>query len=49
MFEGNAVQLDIYSQMDHSSKLFTNSLGQALLFATGLIVMLGSLSYGAYG
>ncbi len=49
MFEGNAVQLDIYSQMEYSSKLFTNSLGQALLFSTGLIVMLGSLSYAAYG
>jgi solute carrier family 36 (proton-coupled amino acid transporter) len=49
MFEGNAVQLDIYSQMEYSEKNFTASLGNALLFATGLIVLLGSLSYSAFG
>ena len=35
--------------MESGQKLFTGSLSNALLFATGLIVFLGSLSYGAYG
>lgn len=28
---------------------FTEALGKALLFATGLMVILGSLSYAAFG
>ncbi|TNV78508.1 hypothetical protein FGO68_gene14267 [Halteria grandinella] len=49
MFEGNAVQLEIYSQMEKPQALFTNALGNALLFASWLIVLLGSLSYASYG
>ena len=49
MFEGNAVQLDIYGQMVEPRKHFTRALGHALLFATCLIVFLGAFSYAAYG
>lgn len=35
--------------MEGSSQLFTRALGHALLFASCLIVFLGSLSYAAYG
>jgi hypothetical protein len=49
MFEGNALALEIYQQMDEAPKLFTLALGRALFFGTTLIVLLGSLSYAAYG
>jgi amino acid permease len=49
MFEGNAVQLEIYGQMTDPIKNFTKALGNALLFSTGLIILLGAFSYAAYG
>ena len=35
--------------MESSQKLYTKALGNALLFSTSLIVLVGSLSYAAYG
>lgn len=49
MFEGNAVSLEIYNQMEDGPRKFTRSLGYALMFTASLIIIVGSLSYSAYG
>lgn len=35
--------------MESSQKLYTRAMGNALLFSTSLIVLVGSLSYASYG
>ena len=49
MFEGNALMLEIYTQMDEPEKKFSKALGYALFSATSLIVIIGAVSYAAYG
>lgn len=49
MFEGNAISIEIYHQMEDGSQRFTKSLSIALLITISLILIVGSLSYSAYG
>lgn len=49
MFEGNAVSLEIYHQMEDGPRNFTKSLSFALFITVALILVIGSLSYSAYG
>jgi len=49
MFEGNAVTLEIYHQMEDASKNFVRSLGYALFITVAFILSIGSLAYSAYG
>ena len=48
MYEGNAVSLEIYQQMENGHKNFTTALGYALMFTSTLIILIGCLSYAAY-
>jgi hypothetical protein len=49
MFEGNAVSLEIYHQMEDGPRNFVKSLGYALIVTVAFILIIGSLSYSAYG
>lgn len=49
MFEGNAVALEIYHQMEDGANKFTPALNKALIFASTFIVLIGTMSYAAYG
>lgn len=49
MFEGNAVALEISYQMEDGVKKFTPAMNRALLFACSFIILIGGLSYAAYG
>jgi hypothetical protein len=49
MYEGNAVSLEIYHQMEEGPRKFTKALGYALMVTSTSIILIGSLSYAAYG
>ena len=49
IFEGNALSLEIYHQMENAQTKFITALGYALLITATFIITVGSLSYGAYG
>ena len=49
MFEGNVVAVEIQHQMHDAQTRFTQSLGNALSITVTLIIVLGTLSYSAYG
>jgi len=49
MFEGNAVATEIHHQMEDAPNKFTSALGLALTITATMILLIGSLSYSAYG
>eukprot|EP00347_Sterkiella_histriomuscorum_P009779 403339927 len=49
MFEGNVVAVEIHNQMEEAPKRFTQSLGNALAITATLILIVGTLSYSAFG
>ncbi|CDW79488.1 brix domain-containing protein 1 [Stylonychia lemnae] len=49
MFEGNAVAIEIHHQMEDAQNKFVHSLGLALGITASLILLIGCLSYSAYG
>jgi F0F1-type ATP synthase membrane subunit a len=49
IFEGNALALEINHQTDSPDEVFMPALQFAISITCGLVVVLGSLSYAAYG
>jgi len=49
MFEGNAVAIEINHQMEDAPNKFTQALGSALSITASMILLIGALSYSAYG
>lgn len=49
MYEGNAVALEIYNQMEDRQKSYPKALAGSLGFATFMIILTGGLCYSAYG
>ena len=49
MFEGNALALEIHHQTDNPEKVFMPAVLSAISLTCGLIVVVGCLSYAAYG
>lgn len=49
MYEGNAVALEIYNQMENRQKNYPKALIGSLSIATFLICLTGGLCYSAYG
>ena len=48
MFEGNAVALEIYRQMEYGGKKFNSAVVTALSTSTTMIMLTGVLSYTAF-
>jgi proton-coupled amino acid transporter len=49
MFEGNAIALEVYQQTADAPRNFMTALNRAVVITVCLIVLIGSLSYAAYG